>query len=113
MRMTLTRGAINLGFADGGLADERLMQEYDAIILDCERVLAKYHDPNQGAFLRVALAPCAPFNVTKRLMVDTADLAEKHNCLLHTHLGESPERHAYSLPPYCRCTLAFFLKTGW
>jgi 8-oxoguanine deaminase len=34
MRMTLTRGAINLGFADGGIADERLMQDYDVIIAD-------------------------------------------------------------------------------
>ena len=45
MRMTLTRGAIDLGFAEGGIADPRLMQGYDAVIADCERVLAKYHDP--------------------------------------------------------------------
>ena len=65
MRMTLTRGAINLGFAEGGIADEQLMQSYDTVIADCERVLAKYHDPSDGSFLRVALAPCAPFNVTR------------------------------------------------
>jgi len=53
MRMTLTRGAINLGFADGGIADERLIQDYDTVIADCERVLGKYHDPGEGAFLRV------------------------------------------------------------
>jgi 8-oxoguanine deaminase len=42
MRMTLTRGAINLGFADGGIADDRLMQDYDVIIADCERVLRAF-----------------------------------------------------------------------
>jgi cytosine/adenosine deaminase-related metal-dependent hydrolase len=76
MRMTLTRGAINLSFADGGIADERLMQSYDAVLADCERVLARYHDASDGSFLRVALAPCAPFNVTRKLMIDTAALAE-------------------------------------
>jgi hypothetical protein len=43
--LTLTRGAVNLGLADGGIADELLMQSYDAVIADCARVLAKYHDP--------------------------------------------------------------------
>ena len=30
--------------------------------------------PREGAMLQVALAPCAPFNVTKRLMVETVGL---------------------------------------
>src|SRR5260370_240627 len=113
MRMTLTRGAINLGFADGGLADERLIQAYDAVILDCERVLSKYHDPSEGSFLRVALAPCAPFNVTKRLMVDTADLAEKHDCLLHTHLGETRDEDGYRLHHYGCQPLDYLEQVGW
>ena len=111
--MTLTRGAINLGFADGGIADERLMQDYDAIIRDCERVLAKYHDPNEGAFLRVALAPCAPFNVTERLMVDTAALAEKHDCLLHTHLGETRDEDDYCLHHFGCRPLDYLEEVGW
>jgi 8-oxoguanine deaminase len=113
MRMTLTRGAINLGFADGGIADERLMQDYDAIIRDCERVLARYHDPNEGAFLRVALAPCAPFNVTGRLMVDTAALAEKHDCLLHTHLGETRDEDGYCLHHFGCRPLDYLEEVGW
>jgi 8-oxoguanine deaminase len=55
MRMTLTRGVINLDFADSGIADARLMQGYDAIIADCERVLTKYHDLSDGSLLCVAL----------------------------------------------------------
>ena len=56
MRVTLTRGAINLGTKSGGVADERLMQSYDAVIADCERVLsplsqtaAKAPSPQSGA----------------------------------------------------------------
>jgi 8-oxoguanine deaminase len=61
MRITVARGAINLSPREGGLVDERLMQDHDVIIADCERVLAKYHDSSPGAFSSVALAPCAPF----------------------------------------------------
>jgi 8-oxoguanine deaminase len=113
MRMTLTRGAINLGFADGGIADPRLMQDYDTVISDCERVLTKYHDPNEGSFLRVALAPCAPFNVTRQLMVDTASLANKHDCLLHTHLGETRDEDDYCLHHFGCRPLEYLEQVGW
>jgi 8-oxoguanine deaminase len=113
MRMTLTRGAVNLGFADGGIADERLMQDHDTIIADCERVLAKYHDHSEGAFFRVALAPCAPFNVTRQLMIDTAALAAKHNCLLHTHLGETRDEDAYCFHHFGCRPLDYLEHVGW
>jgi 8-oxoguanine deaminase len=111
--MTLTRGAINLGFADGGIADPRLMQDYDAVIADCERVLARYHDPREGSFTRVALAPCAPFNVTRQLMIDTAVLAEKHDCLLHTHLGETRDEDDYCLHHLGCRPLDYLEAVGW
>jgi 8-oxoguanine deaminase len=113
MRMTLTRGAINLGFADGGIADQRLMQDYDAVISDCERVLARYHDRREGSFTRVALAPCAPFNVTRQLMIDTAALADKHDCLLHTHLGETHDEDDYCLHHLGCRPLDYLEQVGW
>jgi 8-oxoguanine deaminase len=112
MRIALTRGAINLGGEDG-LADKRLMQDYDTILADCERVLSKYHDRSPGAMSTVALAPCAPFNVTKELMVDTAALAEKHDCRLHTHLGETHDEDAYCLEHYGCRPLDYLEETGW
>ena len=33
-----------------------------------ERLLSRYHDRSEGAWIQVALAPCSPFSVTKRLM---------------------------------------------
>jgi 8-oxoguanine deaminase len=113
MRMTLTRGAINLGFSSGGIADERLMQDYDTILADCERVIGKYHDRRDGALLRVALAPCAPFNVTKQLMIDTAQLAEKHDCRLHTHLGETRDEDDYCLHHFGCRPLDYLEEVGW
>jgi len=111
--MTLTRGAINLGFSSGGIADERLMQDYDTVIADSERVLSKYHDRSEGAFLRVALAPCAPFNVTTQLMIDTVTLAEKHDCRLHTHLGETQDENEYCLHHFGCRPLDYLEQVGW
>jgi 8-oxoguanine deaminase len=113
MRMTLTRGAINLGFSSGGIADERLMQDYDTVIADCERVLSNYHDRREGALLQVALAPCAPFNVTKQLMIDTAALAETHDCRLHTHLGETHDENGYCLQHFGCRPLDYLEQVGW
>ncbi len=70
IRMTLTRGSMNLSEKDGGLPPDTVVQDEDTILADCERVLSRYHDGREGAMLRVALAPCAPFTVTKRLMVE-------------------------------------------
>lgn len=113
MRMTLTRGAINLGTKSGGVADERLMQSYDAVIADCERVLARHHDRREGAMTQVALAPCAPFNVTRQLMIDAAALAERHDCRLHTHLGESRDEDDYCQHHFHCRPVDYLEEVGW
>src|SRR3989304_2140252 len=85
LRMTLTRGSMNLSEKDGGLPPDGVVQDEDTILADCERVLGRYHDASEGAMLTVALAPCAPFTVTKRLMVDSAGAAERFPCNRHPH----------------------------
>ena len=63
--------------------------------------------------LQVALAPCAPFTVTKRLMVDSVALAERHNCRLHTHLGETRDENEYCLEHFeCR-PVDYLEECGW
>ena len=113
MRMALTRGTINLRPSEGGIADDRFMQDDDAILADCERVLARYHDPDEGSFSQVALAPCAPFNVTKPIMVATAELAAKHGCRLHTHLGETEDENAYCLHHFGCRPVDYLDEVGW
>jgi 8-oxoguanine deaminase len=113
MRMALTRGTINLRPSEGGIADDRFMQDDDAILADCERVLARYHDPDEGSFSQVALAPCAPFNVTKPIMVATAELAAKHDCRLHTHLGETEDENAYCLHHFGCRPVDYLDEVGW
>jgi 8-oxoguanine deaminase len=113
MRMTLTRGSMNLSEKDGGLPPDDVVQDEDTILADCERVLSRYHDASEGAMLQVALAPCAPFTVTKRLMVDTVGLAERFNCRLHTHLGETRDENEYCLSHFGCRPVDYLEECGW
>jgi len=113
MRMTLTRGSMNMSEKDGGVADDGAVQDEDTILVDCERVLSRYHDPSDGAMLQVALAPCAPFNVTKRLMVDTVGLAERFDCRLHTHLAETRDENEYCLAHFGCRPVDYLEECGW
>ena len=113
IRMTLTRGSMNLSEKDGGLPPDGVVQAEATILADCERVIGRYHDRGEGAMLRVALAPCAPFTVTKRLMVDTAALAERHDCRLHTHLGETRDENDYCLEHYGCRPVDYLEDCGW
>jgi len=113
VRMTLTRGSMNLSEKDGGVADDGAVQDEDTILADCERVLSRYHDTSDGAMLQVALAPCAPFNVTKRLMVDTVGLAERFDCRLHTHLAETRDENEYCLANFGCRPVDYLEECGW
>jgi cytosine/adenosine deaminase-related metal-dependent hydrolase len=92
---------------------QTLTQKHDVIISDCERVLAKYHDASPGSFCTIALAPCAPFNVTKELMLDTAALAAQSDCRLHTHLGETVEENDYCEHHFHCRPLDYLEQLGW
>jgi 8-oxoguanine deaminase len=113
IRMTLTRGSMNLSEKDGGLPPDSVVQDEDTILADCERILSRYHDGSEGAMLQVALAPCAPFTVTKRLMVDTVGLAERFNCRLHTHLGETRDENEYCLAHFGCRPVDYLEECGW
>ena len=113
LRMTLTRGSMSLSQKDGGLPPDTIVQDDEAILADCERVIAKYHDLSDGSMLRVALAPCAPFTVTKNLMRETAAMAERHDCTCHTHLGETLDENDYCLEHYGCRPLDYIEDLGW
>ena len=64
LRFHPTRGSMTLSKKDGGLPPDSVVQDDDAMLADCERLVAAHHDPSPGAMVRVALAPCSPFSVT-------------------------------------------------
>ncbi|MXN65267.1 8-oxoguanine deaminase [Stappia sp. GBMRC 2046] len=113
IRMTVTRGSMNLSEKDGGLPPDSVVQDEDTILADCERVLSRYHDTSEGSFIQVALAPCAPFTVTKRLMRDSVALAEKYDCRLHTHLGETKDEDDYCEHHFNCRPVDYLEECGW
>jgi cytosine/adenosine deaminase-related metal-dependent hydrolase len=103
LRFHPTRGAMSIGESAGGLPPDSLVEDEAAILTDMERVVAAFHDPADGAMLRIGLAPCSPFSVSRDLMREAAVLARDKGVMLHTHLAENDEDIAYSLANFgCR-----------
>ena len=103
LRFHPTRGAMSIGESAGGLPPDALVEREAAILKDCIRVVDAFHDPAEGAMVRVGLAPCSPFSVSRDLMREAALLARDKGVMLHTHLAENDEDIAYSLAQFgCR-----------
>ncbi len=103
LRFHPTRGAMSIGESAGGLPPDSLVEQEPAILKDMIRVVDRFHDPKPGAMVRVGLAPCSPFSVSRELMRDAALLARDKGVMLHTHLAENDEDIAYSLAKFgCR-----------
>jgi 8-oxoguanine deaminase len=113
IRMTVTRGSMNLSQKDGGLPPDSVVQDEDTILADCERVLSLFHDRSPGADIQIGLAPCSPFSVTKRLMSETAALAERFDCPLHTHLAETKDEERFCIERYACRPVDLLEETGW
>lgn len=103
VRLHATRGAMSIGESDGGLPPDALVEREDDILNDCIRVIDAHHDAKPGAMIRVGVAPCSPFSVSRELMRDAALLARDKGVMMHTHLAENDEDIAYSLEEFgCR-----------
>ena len=103
VRLHATRGAMSIGESDGGLPPDALVEDEAAILSDCIRVIDAHHDARPGAMVRVGVAPCSPFSVSRELMRDAALLARDKGVMMHTHLAENDEDIAYSLEKFgCR-----------
>jgi 8-oxoguanine deaminase len=108
-----TRGSMTLSRRDGGLPPDEVVQPEEEILADSERLIDKYHDPSPGAMVRIALAPCSLFSVTERLMRATAELAERRDVRLHTHLAEDMDEDAFCEATYGCRPLEYYERVGW
>src|ERR1700685_548601 len=102
LRFHPTRGSMTLSVKDGGLPPDSVVQDDDEVLADSERLVKLHHDPSRGAMVQVALAPCSPFSVSPRLMTRTAELAERLDVRLHTHLAEDPDEDTFCLERFGR-----------
>ena len=113
LRAVFTRGSMSLSEDDGGLPPRQVVQAEDAIMADCERLVARYHQTGPGARIQIALAPCSPFSVTPDLMRASAALAVRHDLRLHTHLAETRDEEVWCRERFGRTPVDYLEDVGW
>jgi cytosine/adenosine deaminase-related metal-dependent hydrolase len=112
VRIVAARGSMDLGESEGGLPPDELVEDREQV-LDETRRAAELHEPEPGAFVQVAVAPCSPFSVTKRLMTDSAELARELGLQLHTHLAETAEEEEFCQGIFGCRPLEYLEQLGW
>lgn len=114
LRFHATRGSMSVGESKGGLPPDSVVEEEDAILADSRRVIEQYHDNSRYAMLRIGLAPCSPFSVSRDLMRASAELARSYaGVRLHTHLAETQPDVAYSLEKFGLKPGEYAEDVGW
>jgi cytosine/adenosine deaminase-related metal-dependent hydrolase len=114
LRFHAARGAMSRGESKGGLPPDSCVEDEDAILRDCERLIGQYHDPARHAMTRIVLAPCSPFSVTPGLMREAAQIARAHPGVnLHAHLAEALDEETYCQQIYGMRPVAFAESVGW
>lgn len=113
MRATLTRGSMSLSVDDGGLPPRSVVQTEAEILADSERLINTWHRQDEKGLLEVALAPCSPFSVTQDIMQASAELAERYQVSLHTHLAETEDENNFCLKMFGQRPLDYLDTVGW
>ena len=113
VRFHPTRGSMSLSEKDGGIPPDSTVQTDDVILAESERLVAAHHDRSPGAMVRIALAPCSPFSVSTELMTATAELAERLDVRLHTHLAEDIGEDDFCLETFGMRPVDYFEHCGW
>ncbi|UZN48116.1 8-oxoguanine deaminase [Cupriavidus cauae] len=113
MRFHAARGSMSVGRSKGGLPPDAVVEQEEAILRDSQRLIEQYHDASRHAMLRVVLAPCSPFSVSRELMRESAVMARHYGVSLHTHLAENDNDVAYSLERFGMTPAQYAEDLGW
>ena len=113
MRFHACRGSMSVGESQGGLPPDHLVEAEDFILKDTQRLIERWHNPERHAMLRIAVAPCSPFSVSRDLMRESAVLARSYHVSLHTHLAENDNDVAYSRVKFGMTPAEYADSLGW
>ena len=113
LRFHPCRGSMDLGRARGGLPPDSVVEDRDEILASSDEAIDRFHDPSPGSMLRIAIAPCSPFSVTRSLMAEAAELARKKGVRLHTHLAETTDEEEFCLEQYGVRPVEYLEDLGW
>jgi cytosine/adenosine deaminase-related metal-dependent hydrolase len=113
VRFHAARGSMSLGESDGGLPPDRVVQDEESILKDCQRLIETYHDGDPYAMMRIVLAPCSPFSVTGDLMKETTVMAREYGVTMHTHLAETLDEEDFCKEMFGVKPVAYMEQVGW
>lgn len=113
LRFHPCRGSMDRGQSQGGLPPDEVVEDREAILINTEEIIGKYHDDSFDSMLRVAVAPCSPFSVSEGLMVDAAVLARTRGVRLHTHLAETIDEEEHCIAQMGCTPVEYMEKLGW
>jgi cytosine/adenosine deaminase-related metal-dependent hydrolase len=117
LRFHPTRGSMDLGASSGGLPPDDVVEKIDAILTATQAAIERFHDPSPGSMLRVGVAPCSPFSVTRELLTESAALARSYppgsGVRLHTHLAETADENDYCLEHFGCTPTEYMDSIGW
>jgi hydroxyatrazine ethylaminohydrolase len=82
------RGCNTLPREEGSTIPDEMRETTAEFIRDCDRLIARYHDPAPFAMTRIVVAPCQPVNCYPETFIEAAGLARDRGVRLHTHLAE-------------------------
>jgi 8-oxoguanine deaminase len=113
IRFHPARGCVTMGRSSGGLVADEFAQTEDEVLNHASDLIARYHDPEPYAMVRIVLAPLGLYSDTKEIYAEMATLARDHSGVgLHTHLHEVADeeftRERYGLRP-----LVVMKDVGW
>jgi len=113
LRFHPCRGSMDLGRSAGGLPPDEVTEDRDEILAACADAIDRFHEPAPDAMVRVALAPCSPFSVTRELMAETAELARARGVRLRTHLAETADEEVFCREMFGVRPVEYLEELGW
>ncbi|MGA9869681.1 MAG: 8-oxoguanine deaminase [Rhodococcus sp. (in: high G+C Gram-positive bacteria)] len=113
VRFQPCRGSMDRGVSDGGLPPDEVVESLDDILTATSDAIDTYHDPSFGSMLRIAVAPCSPFSISKDLLVESAALARAKGVRLHTHLSETLDEEEHCLAQMGCTPVQYMEQVGW
>ena len=113
LRFHPVRGARDVRQSDGGVLPDALAQDVDTILADSERLVSTYHDPSPGSMIEIALGPNTSEDSSPRLYREAAQLAERLDVRMHTHLSSYPTEESFALERFGMRPLEHLDEIGW
>lgn len=113
LRLTATRGSMDLSESDGGLPPDFAVETTDDALTASAEAVGRLHDARPGSMVHVAIAPCSPFSVTGDLLRESATLARDLGVRLHTHGSETVEEDAFCRERFGAGPTDYLEGLGW